>query len=467
MDIPIFEQRVLQFVRQRQLIDHNDHVLVAVSAGPDSVALLHALVALQNDLGIARLTVVHFNHQLRGHSAAQDHDFVLALAKRLGLSFCAAQQDVRACQKDHGGSLEMAARACRHSFFREAMLTNAAQKVALGHTANDQAEELLLRLMRGTGPSGMAGMAAGTEQGIIRPLLFAGRVEVMEYLKARQLDFRLDASNLEPTCQRNVLRLEMFPRLEKHFHRQITQTLCRHASLAQEEESYWKQQVERIWSGVCSEEAQTRISLRLAGLSTLHPVLLKRVLREAVKRLKGSTLGFYAVHWVLLHEWSTQPGSGKFLQLPRRLCAYKEADTLIIATEALHAPAPLLEGISELGSHDFGVFRLNLSCIRRNSSDAPPAEPNIAWMDADRVNWPLTTRWWQPGDRFQPLGLAGSKKLQDYFTDCRISRSRRGRIPLLCDRLKICWIMGQRLDHRVRITPETKQILVAEYQPSE
>jgi len=463
MDTYIFQKRIIGFVRQQHLIESQNHILVAVSGGPDSVALLHTLVAVQDALEIKLLTVVHFNHRLRGDFSAQDEAFAHDLAGRVGLGFFSGQEDVRAYQAAHGLSLEMAARACRYSFFRKALAETGAQKLALGHTADDQAEELLLRLLRGTGPSGMAGMAARTQQGMIRPLLAVRRSEVLEYLKDLRLDFRQDASNLEPVCQRNALRLEILPLLKKHFHPQITQTLSRHAKLVQEEESYWELQIEATWPKVCLGETKSQASFSSAKLALLHPALLRRVFRRSIEKLTGNVLGFYAVHFELLTEWSFKGRSGKSIQLPHRIRAYQEGDRLIISTEDHFSSKPFCWTIPELGTHDFGLYKLNLSLKNRTSSDLPRASINTAWMDAEKIKWPLTVRSWQPGDRFQPLGLDGSKKLQDFFTDSKIERSRRGRIPLLCDTQKICWIMGYRLDERVRVSPETKQILVAEY----
>ena len=436
---------------------------MAVSGGPDSVALLHSLNALRDPLDIERLTVAHFNHRLRGDFSGQDEAFVIALAKRYGLAFCHGREDVRAYQSAHGLSLEMAARACRHHFLERVRAEIGAQSLALGHTANDQGEELLLRLLRGTGPAGMSGMAARTQRGIIRPLLAVERSEVMEYLEDKKLDFRQDASNFEPVCQRNVLRLEVLPLIAKHFHPQITQTLCRHAKLVREEEDYWDLQVETTWSAICLEETDSQVSFSSTKLSSLHPALLRRVFRRSIKKITGSMLGFYAVHFELLAGWSLTAGSGKSIQLPTQIRAYKEGGRLILSKEDRYASNPFSYLINAVGIYDFGWLRVNLSFEDRASFDLSGASPDVAWMDAAKLEWPLKIRSWQPGDRFQPLGLTGSKKLQDYFTDCKIGKHRRGQIPLLCDSQKICWIMGHRLDERVRVTSETKQILIVEY----
>lgn len=463
MHIHSFLKKTLDFIRQQRLVASGDHLLVAVSGGPDSVVLLHTLNSLKDSLELKELTVVHFDHQLRGKASEQDRSFVQSLADRLDLPIITRQGVVREYQKKHGLSLEMAARACRHAFFKEVLAELGAQRLALGHTADDQAEELLLRLLRGTGPAGMAGMPAHSGTGIIRPLLFASRAEIIDYINDIKFSFHHDESNLESVCQRNVLRLEILPILAKHFHPQIARTLCRHASLVQDEEDYWAKEVNSHWAEVCAGEASSHVALNLSLLASLHPALLRRIFRRAIERLKGNLLGFYAVHFEILQGWIDTAGSGKALQLPDDIWAYKEADKLVIAKGNPYSSRSFQHTITEAGVHEFPFAKVNLYFRQIPSSESPPTSRNVVGMDADKIQWPLTIRSWQPGDRFQPLGLKGTKKLQDFFTDTRVPRSRRGQIPLLCDCKGICWVMGFRLDERVRVTTETRDILVVEF----
>jgi len=463
MPIHTFQNRSLKFIRQHRLVSPGDRLLVAVSGGPDSVALLHILNALKQTLELKQLTVVHFDHQLRGKASEQDLNFVESLAESLNLPIIVRQGDVLSYRKEHGLSLEMAARACRHNFFREVMEKLQVQKVALGHTADDQAEELLLRLLRGTGPAGMAGMLPCSQQGIIRPLLFASKAEIINYIRDMELSFRQDESNLQPFCQRNMLRLKILPMLAEHFHPQISQTLSRHANLIRDEEDYWAQQINSCWAKVCGEENSSRVSLSLPILVSLHPALLRRILRYAVERLKSNLFGFYAVHFEILWGWIFTAGSGKALQLPDNIWVYREAEKLVIARKHPYSSEPINLTITEVGLYDFHTLRVGLSLKQITSPESPPTLRNSAWIDADKIEWPLNIRSWQPGDRFRPLGLEGTKKLQDFFTDTKVPRSRRGQIPLLCDRKGICWLMGYRLDERVRVTAETRRILVVEF----
>jgi len=496
-----FQRKILDFILEERLIEAGDHILAAVSGGPDSVALLHVLTSLRRTLGGIRLTVLHFDHRLRGEDSDADKDYVELLAERFGLPFRCESEDVRAYQRLHHLSLEMAARQCRHRFFRDALTRCSAQRIALGHTANDQAEEILLRLLRGTGSSGLAGMPAKSAQGIIRPLLGVTRREILDYLQNFELSFREDASNLDTFCQRNALRLEVFPLFEKHFHPAVAETLARHAGLAQEEEHYWTLELRKYWPFICIEDTSCRVTLILHKLLYLHPAMRRRILRLAIETLRGNLLGIYAVHIELLMKWISEERNRseawKALDLPGKLRVAKTGDTLVFFKEQCTSmqegleispsgtqpglpaqrparpgekiPSPALFQVVEApGSYAFPYLqvRLDLRLIESPTvpADVPPqaASPDIARLDADALHWPLIVRTRQPGDRFQPLGMSGSKKLQDFFIDSKISLPQRDRIILLCDQEKICWVAGWRLDERVKTTPRTKRILIVE-----
>jgi tRNA(Ile)-lysidine synthase len=462
-----FLQKIQAYILSESLIHRGDHVLVAVSGGPDSVALLSALHSLREAFGIAQLTALHFNHRLRGRDSEDDQSFVEALTRRLTVPLVCSQGDVKAHQRQHRVSLEMAARDCRHGFFREAIVQLQAQCLAVGHTANDQAEEILLRLLRGTGPSGMAGMLPSTPEGVIRPLMEVTRQEILEYLGANGLPHRNDTSNFEPFCQRNLLRLEVFPRLESAFHGRIVDTLSRHARLARDEEDYWRGHLRGLWPILCREESSSRVALSFHRLAALHRAEQKRMLRCALSKIRGNLQHIYAVHLESIVQWLPNSISGQSMDLPERIRVSREGDRLVFTQEPAGAPecaspfeATLIPGP---GTYEFRSFRLEIVSEDRESQPAPlgPCEglTNVR-LDADRIRWPLTLRNWRPGDRFCPSGMKGSKKLQDFFVDCRIPRERRQQIPLLCDAEKICWIVGLRLDERVRVQDSTQRVLV-------
>lgn len=460
------------FIRKEQLVSSGCALLVGVSGGPDSIALLHALVALRTDLSVQRITVLHFNHRLRGEASDADQAFVTSLAAAMGLECFIDSADVRAVASAMGVSLEMASRFCRHRFFTQALAAGWGDRVALAHTANDQGEEALLRLFRGTGPSGMSGMAPKSARGIIRPLLFAWRRSILEFLQDGGHAFREDASNAEPWCRRNVLRLEVIPLIERHFHGRVLEAVVRHTELARDEECWWEAQLESLWTRVCVEHVNGRMALDGACLASLLPALQRRLVRRGIEKLQGHLQRITAAHVEAIRGLIIGPRGAAHVDLPGRLRAAREGSALILslmeATEAENRLQPPLEatfespGVYRLGEWEWSLRRIDagaLDCVKP-PFDGMAGQALEVRMDADTVAWPLCVRAWLPGDRFAPLGLGGTKKLQDFFVDAKVERARRTRIPLLCDREKICWVVGLRIDERVRVTPLTRHVLV-------
>jgi tRNA(Ile)-lysidine synthase len=461
------EKHTLDYIGQYSLFGTGARILVGVSGGPDSTALLSVLVSLEKVLGISEITVVHFDHQLRGEDSRADSEFVAALAQRHRLPFYRGTEDVQSFRCLHKISLEMAARACRHRFFGEALDRFKADVVALGHTSNDQAEEMLLRLIRGTGPSGLAAMLPKTSTGIIRPLLHATRREILEYLDDAGVAYRSDSSNDEPFCLRNLLRLEVLPLLEKKFNPKVVENLSRHARLVLDDEVHWGTEIQRVWPSLCIVDTPSRIALRLATVCELPLAVQRRLFRSCIERLENHLQGIYAIHVESILRWIGKSAPGSSIELPRGLIVTRDGEALVFSKGARHerettfTPCPCT--ISAPGRYAFSTFILRISLAEVDAIRShQPASPDSAWLDADKVHWPLVVRSWRPGDRFRPLGLHGTKKLQDYFVDGKIPRHKRSAIPLLCDQEKICCVIGSRPDDRAKITDGTKVALIVE-----
>jgi len=455
--------RVAEYIGKNRLISAGDNLLAAVSGGPDSVALLTILTNLKDTLGIERITVVHFDHRLRGDESDEDREFVRALARRAELDFRCGTADVRSFARSRKISVEMAARECRHSFFTRTAAEFQANKIALGHTADDQAEEVMLRILRGTGPAGIQAMSPSSQDGVIRPLLFVTRHTILEYLRTCGMEFRSDSTNFEPWCQRNFLRLKVFPLLREAFHPQIAQTITRCADLAREEESWWESQIENHWSDICLELSEGRCALDFERMKQLHPALMRRVLRSAVGMVKGSLSGVGLVHLEPLMDLIASGKAAKSVRIPGGIEAARHGAKLVISSKQCAAPDdPTYETllVYEPGNYVFGKFCFRIRfCDAAEAYSAPDLGADCVRMDSDKLKWPLEFRTWRFGDRFRPLGMSGSKKLQDFFTDSMVLKEERQKIPLLCDGEKICWVAGMRMDDRVKVGADTKQII--------
>ncbi|HOW96152.1 MAG TPA: tRNA lysidine(34) synthetase TilS [Kiritimatiellia bacterium] len=430
-------QIIQRAIRRQNLVTPGTRLLLAVSGGADSTALAAALAGLRVPLNL-RLTLAHLNHGIRGAEADDDARFVRALARRLRAGFVLGRADVPGLSRKKGISIEMAAREARYDFLARAARRAGADAIATAHTADDQAETVLLRLARGTGPQGLAGIPYRSEHGgvpVIRPMLDATRAQVEAFLKRRGLGWREDSTNRNPEHLRNRVRHEIIPLLEARLNPCLREALCRLASLAGEENRWMEQEAARL--------AFDGFVAQLAGL----PVpLARRALRAWLSKtgVPPESLDFEAIERVrALAEGRRGGGSAP---LPGGWRVTREAGALRIQKAGRAGPSSYstrlkVPGVSSLASG----WRVRV--VRGRGYAAPSAAGNLeAWVDAGRVGRsPLMARSWRPGDRIRLVGLAGSKKLQDLFVDLKIPREQRLRIPVIECKGEILWVPGSRV----------------------
>ena len=456
-------KKVQNTLLAHSMLQSGDRVLVAVSGGPDSVALCHILHQLRQAYGV-ELVAVHVHHGLRGREADQDAAFVQNLARQLGLPIVMQRVNVHTWQKEHGGSLQMAARELRYQCLHQIMADEGASKLALGHNADDQAEEILLRIFRGAGQRGLTGMPPRTRKGVIRPLLECHRHEITSYLENRNLAFRQDESNLKPWCQRNLLRLELLPRLMEDFNSNLSATLLRTSNIFREEEGFWDsllcEWLDR--HSVVGEDGGLR--LPIGPLLETHPAMQKRLLRRAVEKVKGNLRGFGFHHTEILLQLCRSAAASSRIDLPGKVKAEKNYSWLTIRLHH-HTPQDFYYKIVGPGSYPFP--RLNHRMIVEYAAAVPTPEfsshPKESLVDLDKVSFPLVLRSGRTGDRFRPLGLGGGKKLKKFFIDAKIPKNQRRNVPILCSQKHIIWVVGFRLDDRVKITANTRRLLRLRY----
>lgn len=460
----VFLATVADAVYRHQMLERGDTVLVAVSGGPDSVALLHCLVAMETHWDL-RLVVGHLNHQLRGAIADEEAAFVERLASGLEIPCEIGSRNVESYGVEHRLSVQQAARAVRYAFYDEVADDYGATKIALGHQADDNAESILMHLLRGTGPRGLAGIPPVREGRIIRPLIDVTRAQVLQFLKDGGFQYVRDRSNRDPKYLRNRIRHQLLPSLNKDYNPNTSSALTRLASILRHEEDFWNHHVQGALQDLLLKQTTDRITLSANGLARLHPALLRRLVRYVVLSLEGNLkrLGHSHVEAVVRLTQGTSP-SGR-LDLPHGIGVVRDRHEVTFLL-GLQEARPVFEyhitGMGTTFIREVGTL-LKLSVCGANEIKRPKEyPPTTALFDFAAVSLPLIVRSFKEGDRFRPLGMSGSQKVKDFFINNKVSRSRRQKCLLLLSGGRIIWVGGYRIDDSAKMTERTKRVLKAE-----
>jgi len=464
------EQRVVNFIQEHNLFSAGDKLVVAVSGGADSVCLLHILAQWQRELEV-ELHVAHLNHQLRGAESDSDASYVSDLAHKLGVPATIERRDVAAYRDQKGGSLEEAAREVRYSFLAEVTRGIGTSKVAVGHARDDHIETVMMHLLRGVGTAGLRGLQPrsvlqysenGGQLEVVRPLLEVTRQETLDYCQRYNLAPRSDSSNVSFSFLRNRIRLELLPML-RSYNPGVDKALLRLADIAGDDISFIEEQASLLWKELAREEGDV-IYLDMSKMVTSPRAMQRQVFRRAVKQLRGNLKDVEADHIEAMMDFLSK-SAGKKMCLPDGLTLSTEYGRLVLASpQASICPLPPLKGISKInipGETDLPGWRVRADIIQEVVGDDNGL---VASFDLDKVGEELTVRRRRPGDRFQPLGMSQTKKLQDFMVDSRIPRSWRDRVPLICSPKQILWVVGWRIDDRVKVTENTKEILRLQFE---
>jgi tRNA(Ile)-lysidine synthase len=426
--------KICGLLKEQGLVSVGDRVLVALSGGPDSVALLHLLVGASRRLDL-ELHAAHLDHALREESR-EDARFVSSLCSSLGLPLIVERCDVAALARLHRQGLEEAARNQRRRFLLATARKLGCAAIALGHHRGDQAETVLHRLLRGAGPTGLAAMRP--RNGLfIRPLLSFSREEILTFLSERRHDFVEDASNRERRFTRNRIRLDLLPLL-REFNPRVEEHLAGLARRFGEDEDFWKAEAARALADL-RQAGDREAWLDRARLLALHPALRFRVLRLALGEVRGHLDGLAAVHFHALEDLLRNgPVQGE-IHLPSAWAARRYQRLWLRAAPPDEYP-PFEQVVDGPGTVVLPDGRRLLFGL----TEAPRGEHSGAVeFAACREAFPLTVRTFRPGDRFHPLGAPGGKKLKDFFIDQKVERETRFSLPLV-DAGEILWVVGMR-----------------------
>lgn len=458
------EQKILEFIRENNLITAGEKIVVAVSGGPDSVCLLSVLHSLRKKLGI-KLHIAHLNHRLRGAESDADAEYVAGLARRLKIPATIESADVKAFRKERRMTLEEAAREIRYCFLATTARKVGAEKAAAGHTSNDQIETVLMHLIRGSGIRGLRGLLPAInlkthagELRLIRPLLGTSREDTATYCAEHSLEPRTDATNLSLEPFRNKVRRKLLPELKK-YNPQIAAAILRTARSAGDDLDLIEKEARQLIINI-THNGKDYVNIDKKKFLAVHPALKRQVLRLSLESLLGSLKDIEAGHIEDMMDALKKP-AGKVITLPFGLNFYVDYEQYTLAKDtASLCPFP------ELGEE----FSLNIPGKTTmpgweiTATFLPPSAPGdedefTACFDAATTGKKLTVRRSLPGDRFQPLGMTEGKKVHRFMIDARIPKAWRARIPIVCGDGRVIWVTGWRIDERCRVTPTTQKIL--------
>jgi tRNA(Ile)-lysidine synthase len=467
-------ERIEESIRERTLFRRSERILVAVSGGVDSMVLLHLLHALA-----ARnrweLFVAHFNHQLRGRSSDADERFVRKTAVALGLPFSAGRGSVKALAKEWGQSIEMVARGLRHEFFARTAKRLRIRVVVLAHHADDQVELFFLRLLRGAGGEGIAGMKwrspspasvrspafrrpddarqgrlkAGLPTQLVRPLLDVSRTELEQFARENKIRFREDFSNASCDFLRNRIRHELLPLLRHRFQPALNKTVLRLMEIAGAEANF------------ADAAARAWLKERRPSFDELATPVARRVLQLQLQQHK------IAPDFELIELLRLVPHKPVALSPVRSVArdAAGHVSLSLISFDEFKPGRLAVNMKARAGQGSFGGLRFRWRIVNRQGTALPRRARGSEVFDRDKIGGRIVLHHWQPGDRFQPIGLRASVKLQDWFTNQKVPRVRRRELVVATtERGEVFWVEDQRIGDRFKLTPETKRRLIWRWQ---
>ncbi len=420
--------KFINYIKDNSLLDNGDKVLVGLSGGPDSVCLLHLLHSIKNTYSL-KIGAAHINHMLRGDEALKDEEYAKNLCKSLGIEFYSTRLDIEKIAKERGVSTETAGRDERYRFFNEVKDKEGYTKIATAHNANDQAETIIMRMMRGTGLEGLGGIPVMRDGIYIRPILFLERKAIEDYCEGNNLNPRIDKTNLENIYSRNKIRLDILPYMKENFNPDVVKSINR------------------------------------IELFNKEKAIITRVVRKSLTTLSKSVYDFEMKHIKEVIELGNI-GTNKRMDLPNGIYAENvygeiyikkkerllkketEVENLILAKDDIDG-----KEVDFLGCLIQFKVENKEKNLKFNNNDL------IKYFDYDKINEYVTVRKRKNGDRIIPLGMTGSKKLKDIFINMKVPKDYRDNIPVIQFDDEIAWVLGVKTSNTYKVTNQTKNIL--------
>ncbi len=452
------ETKLKRYIQHQKLVSSAQTVLLAVSGGVDSMVMLHLFSRLRGQMKL-RLSVIHVNHQLRGEESMGDEKFVMEMSEFYHIPFSYERVDVMSYAHELGLSKQLAARMLRYECFEQVRRKINADAVATAHHADDNAETVLLNIMRGTGIHGLAGIPPKREQGcIIRPLLFATRKEIEAYAAEQGVKYRNDSSNNSVVYRRNELRHNVLPALQRRNPR-IVQTLNRIAGIMQDVNDKMRMVVDGKIHSIIQKDSQRRIMLNVKKLKSEPDFLWDEIFVQLLYRMEIEPT---EKKIDALHRLCTQP-TGRMVELKGKFAACRDRNNIVF--KITDDEQPHTRQVEFGKSYDYKDYLVSISTPESVPSTYTGTN-EVEYIDAERLGKQLILRPWHAGDWFIPLGMKTKKKLSDFFTDQKVPRYQKSSIPVLESDGTIVWVCGKRLDDRFKLTYRTHTAIRLTCQPS-
>ncbi len=503
-----FEESVLRTIRDGGLVVAGERVLVAVSGGPDSMALLHALVAIAPRLGVS-IAVAHLDHELRGDESVADAVFVRGAAAALGVP---ARVESARVARARGESLESAARRIRYAFLERVAAELECARIATGHTADDQAETVLMRLFRGAGPRGLAGIRAdraafgvagaagaagaigavggapdasadGRRLRVIRPLLARTRDEVLAYLAERAVVYQTDSTNAQNDALRNRVRIEILPRVAALVSPGAVRTLARFAAREGAVDRFLAAEAARRTDDLVRGAGAGWLALDAAGLAASEPALRPYIARRAIERVvalranrdesspASSVARLDEAQIAACIALARGDAARRERRLPGALVVRRVGDRLEFIDAARSGEEGFRLALDVPGEVSIPGGGARMTAARVARSSTPRTVHGAAGVFHVEFDWravhpPLEVRSRRPGDRIAPRGMAGSKSIQNLFVDRKVPWTEREGVPIVADRERMLWVVGHAVTREAPVTDATRETLVLSFESS-
>lgn len=474
-----FEKKVAGFIKANGLFGSADKILLAVSGGADSTALMYAMCAIKAEnvpaLPLAGklsgdILCAHINHQLRGPESDGDEAFVIAQADKLNLAITTKRLDVRGFAHKNKLSIETAARKLRIESLLDIAEANDCKWVATAHQKDDNAETVIQRLVRGTGFRGLGGIwpvrkfADGI--GFVRPLLCVRRDEIVEYLRKRNLKWRVDRTNDDCKYRRNYIRHRLLPALQQQSNGSIVEQLSELAQSAQKFYSLVCSSVEKIWPQLTDCTADN-VTLDLKSFLAQPPAVKVEMIRRSLTYLGGGERDLTHRHYERVLQLSRQNISGREIGLPDGFVVWCEYWKLIFArAKGVLKPEEQISKSIKLevpGRTRFALYLIEAAIFEAEGREFEKFKAQktnfVEWFDLDNVKLPLVVRSREDGDRFVPLGLREEKKVGKFLTAAKVPQQIRKKVFIVADAEKIIWVWPIRIGEQAKVASGTRKIL--------